>query len=249
MNCNWKFAADNAIGDNYHGITHKSAMLAGHSGGTGTTAAARQRVEGVQRPGFSLVTEYGHGLNADYLDDTAFNWDSPLAYWRHDPEVQRKLGPMRSHVNRSNMNVFPNLFVNSGSRELMLRNPLGPTRMEIWKTTLIDRNASPEAQRLQVRSSNRHFGPAGMFEMDDGENWDQSTFGATMRIGRQHDLNYTMALGFDELRNLDPSAPPVAPTLTNEHCQRWHYRCWADYMAAGDWDDLRAHHARPQGFV
>ena len=40
-------------------------------------------------------------------------------------------------------------------------------------------------------------------------------------------------------KQLDPSAPPLIPTLTNEHCQRWHYRCWADYMAAADWDDLR----------
>ncbi len=248
MNCNWKFAADNAIGDNYHGITHKSAMVAGHSGGTGTTAAARQRVEGVQRPGFSLVTEYGHGLNADYLDDTAFNWDSPLAYWRRDPEVQRRLGPIRGKVNRSNMNVFPNLFVNSGSRELMLRNPLGPTRMEIWKTCLIDRNAPPEVQRMQVRASNRHFGPAGMFEMDDGENWDQSTFGAKMRVARKDDLNYTMGIGEHPVVN-DGDSPPHIDNLVNEHCQLWHYRCWTEYMAARNWPELREHHSRPEGWL
>ena len=247
MDANWKFAADNAIGDNYHGVTHKSAMLAGHAGGNGA-GANRVRQEGVQRPGFSLITEYGHGLNADYLDEASFNWSSPLAYWRKDPEVQRRLGPVRSRVNRSNMNVFPNLFVNSGSRELMLRNPLGPTRMEIWKTTLVDRNAPPEAQKMQIRASNRHFGPAGMFEMDDGENWDQSTFGARMRIGRRDDLNYTMALGLEELQRQD-GVPPLIPTLTNDHCQRWHYRSWADYIAAESWRELRANHSRPEGLL
>jgi phenylpropionate dioxygenase-like ring-hydroxylating dioxygenase large terminal subunit len=246
IDANWKFAADNAIGDNYHGITHKSAMLAGHTGGTGTNVRTAARPEGVQRPGFSLVTEYGHGLNADYLDSSTFNWDSPLAYWRNSAEVQAKLGPVRSKVNRSNMNVFPNLFVNSGSRELMLRNPIGPNRIEIWKTTLVDRNAPPEVQRMQIRSSNRHFGPAGMFEMDDGENWDQSTFGARMHVARKNDLNYSMALGLEYPSSLE-GTPPLIHTLTNEHCQRWHYRCWAEYMAATSWQELRDHHSRPEG--
>ncbi len=246
IDANWKFAADNAIGDNYHGITHKSAMLAGHTGGTGTNARTASRPEGVQRPGFSLMTEYGHGLNADYLDDATFNWDSPLAYWRKNPEAQARLGSLRSKVNRSNMNVFPNLFVNSGSRELMLRNPLGPNRIEIWKTTLVDRNAPPEVQRMQIRSSNRHFGPAGMFEMDDGENWDQSTYGARMHVAQGSDLNYSMALGREILSSLEDS-PPLIHTLTNEYCQRWHYRSWADYMAAASWRELRENHTRPDG--
>jgi hypothetical protein len=73
------------------------------------------------------------------VSESAFNWGSPLASWRKDAEVQRKLGPIRGKVNRSNMNVFPNLFVNSG--------------------------------------------------------------------------------------------------------------CWADYMAAADWDDLRANHSRPEGRI
>lgn len=247
MNCNWKFAADNAIGDMYHGqVAHRSAMLAGHQGATGTgTGGHRRAVIPGRRPGFSMVTAYGHGFNADFINPEAFNWDAPIAYWRKKPEVQERLGPMRSKVNRSNQNVFPNLFVNSGSRELMLRQPLGPDKMEIWKTVLVDKNASPEMQREQARASNRHFGPAGMFEQEDGENWDQSTFGAKGRVARRYDLNYTMGLGHGSVID-DGQSPPRIDILTNEYCQLWMYMCWAEFMTAPSWEHLKQQHLRPE---
>jgi hypothetical protein len=193
-----------------------------------------------------MVTAYGHGFNADFLDSARFDPSSPLAYWRRDPAVQERLGPLRMKVNRSNQNVFPNLFVNSGSRQLMLRNPQGPMRTVMWITTLVDKNASPEIQRAQVQASNRHFGPGGMFEQEDGENWDQSTFGARGKVARRYDLNYSMAVGHGEVV-VDEQSPPRIDVLTNEHCQLWFYRCWAEYMAAESWPALRAHHSRPAG--
>ncbi len=248
MDANWKFAADNAIGDMYHGnITHRSAKLAGHGAGRGidinTPEGRRVALQGLGRPGFTVVTEYGHGFNADYLRND-FDPDAPAAYWRKDPEVQKRMGPLRNRVARANENVFPNLFVNSGSRELMLRNPLGPAKMEIWKTTLVDRNAPPEAVRAQLGNSNRHFGPAGMFEMDDGENWDQSTDGTRGVVARRNDLNYTMALGYGVIVD-DELGPPRVEVAYNEHAQLWMYRCWAEFMAAPSWRHLREHHSRP----
>src|ERR1700733_7194618 len=196
MDANWKFACDNAIGDMYHGHwTHRSAALAGHASGSGTGTGMNPRARGLQRPGFTMVTEYGHGFNADFVNPNQVNFASPLAAWRREENVQRRLGELRGKVNRANMLVFPNLFVNSGSRELMLRNPLGPGRIEICKTTLVDRNAAPQLRRQQIRAANRHFGPAGMFEQDDGENWAQSTLGTESRAALPYDLNYAMGLG------------------------------------------------------
>lgn len=249
MNCNWKFTADNSIGDMYHAnVTHRSAILAGHAQGTGT-----QRSRGVipydnkHRKGITVVTEYGHGLTADFALEGEVDMDSPLAKWRSDPEVQRRLGPTRGRVNRANMNVFPNLFVNSGSRELMLHNPVGPTQMEAWKTTLVDKNAAPEVQRMQVRASNRHFGPAGMFEQDDGENWVQSTAAAGGRVAQRQALNYAMGLGKDDLVEGPNGEPPHVQTLVNEHAQLWLYRCWSEYMTAASWADLKKNHSLPKG--
>jgi hypothetical protein len=141
------------------------------------------------------------------------------------------------------MNVFPNLFVNSGSRDLMLRNPLGANRLEIWKTILVERDALPEVQREYVQASNRHFGPAGMFEQDDGENWEQSTDGAASPFAGDIDLNYSMGVGRDAFV-FEPGAPPRIETLINEHAQLWMYRSWADYMSAASWAEYARDHVR-----
>ena len=251
MDVNWKFAADNAVGDMYHGsVAHRSASMAGHTGAEGSRKLSdggrAMRSGPAQRPGFTVVTKYGHGFNANEINEAEFNWDSPGAYWRKDPEVQKRMGPLRSKVARSNQNVFPNLFVNSGSRELMLRNPLGSMKMEIWKTTLVDRNAPPESQRVQMHGANRHFGPAGMFEQEDGENWDQSTYGAKGIVAQRNDLNYSMGLGHGPVIE-DEQGPPRIEILTNEYAQLWMYRCWAEFMDAPSWKHLREHHLEPIG--
>jgi len=92
------------------------------------------------------------------------------------------------------------------------------------------------------------IGPAGMFEQDDGENWDQSTAGARSNVSQRYDLNYAMALGEDEFVS-DGNGPPRIDSLTNEHAQLWMYECWAEYMDAASWRDLKAHHAVPHGRV
>jgi phenylpropionate dioxygenase-like ring-hydroxylating dioxygenase large terminal subunit len=246
MESNWKFAADNAIGDMYHGaFTHKSAQMAGHKSGTGTTNAKGRTKP---REGVTVVTEYGHGFTASYVSEDV-DLNSPLAAWRKRPELVERLGPLGPRINRANMNIFPNLFVNSGSRELMIRNPLSPTRMEIWKTVLVDRNADPAVIREHVRASNRHFGPAGMFEMDDGENWDQSTTGALAPINQRYALNYSMGLGRGAVEPAADGHPALVRTLYNEHAQLWLYRTWAEFMRAPDWDYLKANHSRPEGVL
>jgi len=254
IDCNWKFASDNAIGDMYHGATsHRSAIMAGHASGTGYTVFGSGSNTLLDRAffrhdnGFTLVTPYGHGLTASYYDEKSMDFSSPLARWRTDADILARMGEKRARTQRANMNVFPNLFVNSGSRELMVRNPLGPGRTEMWKTTLVDRNLSPEAQRMQVRASNRHFGPAGMFEQDDGENWSQSTFGCSTPVAARYPLNYAMGLGHGEVQPATDGTPPLIETLVNEHAQLWMYRCWAQYLTAETWPQLQQDHIEPKG--
>jgi phenylpropionate dioxygenase-like ring-hydroxylating dioxygenase large terminal subunit len=245
MNVNWKFASDNAIGDMYHAFwSHRSAMLSGHGSANGQ--ASLKSLQPSLNNGFTMVTKYGHGFNANFIDESTLDRASPLTAWRFDPAVRARLGSLRGRVNRANMLIWPNLFVNTGSREFMLRNPLGPAKMGIWKTILVDKNASPETQRMAVRASNRHFGPAGMFEQDDGENWDQSTLAAQSVVSQRYDLNYAMALGHGEVVE-DGASPPRIDTLTNENAQLWMYRVWAEFMAAGSWPELRATIEQPRG--
>jgi phenylpropionate dioxygenase-like ring-hydroxylating dioxygenase large terminal subunit len=253
IDCNWKFASDNAIGDMYHGLTsHRSAMMAGHASGTGYSVfgagdAQLDRSLFRRDNGFTLVTAYGHGLTASYTTGKSVDPSSPLARWRTIPAIVERLGPRRIRVQRANMNVFPNLFVNSGSRELILRNPLGRGKTEFWKTTLVDRNLSEEEQRMQVRASNRHFGPAGMFEQDDGENWSLSTAGCASAVEQRYALNYAMGMGHGSLTAGSEGEPPLIEALVNEHAQLWMYRCWGEYLTAETWPELQKNHLHPNG--
>ena len=166
---NWKFAADNAIGDMYHAAwTHRSAMLAGHLGGNGAQSLAQYAPTREQK-GITLLAAYGHGLNADFAEADEVDLGSPLAAWRLDPAVQARL----------EAGAFPGAALEHERVPESLRQQRvarsdgpaskGPGRMEVRKTVLVDRNASEETRRMQIRSSNRHFGPAGMFEQDDGK--------------------------------------------------------------------------------
>ena len=93
------------------------------------------------------------------------------------------------------------------------------------------------------------FGPAGMLEQEDGENWDQSTRGTVGTVAKRYPLNYAMNLGRGEIIE-DELGPPRIDTHVNEHAQLWHYRAWAEWMAADSWADLKANHTRvPSGNV
>lgn len=256
MHGNWKFAADNN-GDMYHGpTTHRSGLMAGHKGGSGTLNE-HHGTEGLSRAmtmfrnegGFTVLGEYGHGMNANYVDEAILDRTTPLTAWRDDPEVMKKMGPLGSRIQRGNIHVFPNLFVNFGSRDIMLRNPIGPDKMEIYKFVLVDKAAKPEVQRMQMQNSNRHFGPGGVFEQDDGENWDQSTVGCEPPMAQNYDLHYAMGLGKGKLIPATDEHPTYIESLMNEHVQLWLYRSWSEFMAAADWKELRETHSRLEGVV
>lgn len=250
MGSNWKFPSDNSIGDMYHApFTHRSALMAGHAGGTGAAKKASflNPVDRVGNDGLTVVTEYGHGLTASFISEQQLDLSSPMSKWRQRPQVKERLGDLGARVSRANMNVFPNLFVNSGSREVAVHNPLSATSTEAWKIILVDKNADPDVIRKQVQASNRHFGPAGVFEQDDTENWEQCTLSAVPPMARRYPLHYAMGLGTGEVRLNEPGMPPHVRSLFNEHSQLWFYRCWADYMSAKSWETLKQNHQRPAG--
>ena len=91
---------------------------------------------------------------------------------------------------------------------------------------------------MAMKFMTHSFGPAGMLEQDDGENWTYSTKASIGRESRRSPHNLQMALGEDEMLQ-DPSGQKSIETVVNEHAQRWHYRCWLDWMQAESWDELK----------
>ena len=245
IGCNWKFAADNGVGDNAHAmVTHRSALMA--------IAKLRGRPAHItfeQEPGFTLLAEYGHGANcktgvaASTLEKGALQLriDPVFERWRNDSAIVEKLDPQQRAILRYNANVFPNLHIND--RLFVVRNPMGPAMTEFRMIALYDTSGPPEMQAVEKRLAFQKFGPSGFYEQEDGENWDQSTAGASIEALASYDLHYGMGAGTEEF--VRDGGPVRIESMVNEHAQRWFYGFWADALAASDWTDLRRNHRRP----
>ena len=229
VNCNWKFAADNFIGDNYHAATtHKSAKTAGHHSELATG--------GYGRSGFSVTTPEGHGFNVQLRageNDGQAVAAGPRHVYRREMigETEALLGRFRAReVERFNCTIFPNLSVSSSTAMLHVWHPRGPLKTEIWLYTLTDKNAPPEVKNDLRLAAQRHFSPSGLFEQDDMENWEQSTLASRGAVARRYPLNYQMGLGHERPVS-DGTAPDRFEGLVNEINQRGFYRRWAELMA------------------
>jgi len=236
IGCNWKMAVDNLF-DWYHpDLTHASAMLL-----PGLIPLREDMPEEAMLPSnkiehLVMLGEYGHAISGPgqvmpFGDDT----------WRERPEAQQELGPV-GIKSRGHPNIFPNLWVATDGTQLSLRLPKGPFKTEIWWFTLLDKNLSKEKWEVGRQTAIHIFGPAGLLEQEDGENWDQSTRGTRGVIARRYPLNFSLGLGHGEVLR-DDSSPGHIWTKVNEHAQFWTYRAWAEWLAAESWQELKQRHS------
>ena len=244
MHCNWKFPSDNIVGDNYHGnITHLSAAKAGHS--TENRNKEDRAIDAWGRKGLTMSTEYGHGFNValrNEADRSPTASPSLAAYYEETASVmEQRLGKLRARdIIRYNLTILPNFSVNSSSGTIHVWHPKGPEKIEVWQYTLMDQAAPPEAKNAFRLSSLHHFGPGGLFEQDDGENWEQSTLGTRGAVARRYPFHYAMGMGHEEWVPADADAPGRLNELVTEHTQRNFYRAWAELMTGASWDELAA---------
>lgn len=263
VECNWKLAVDNLY-DWYHvGVTHRSAMRVGF-----VQASAMQPNQQMV-----MLGEYGHAISGpgiseeqqqviDGLDDAERTRLDGL------PAVERaKLGPRiteRRPIRHAHMkevlgpvgvramghpNIFPNLWISTRALQLSLRIPRGPLKTEVWWFSFVPRSFTEQQRRMAMKFMTHSFGPAGLFEQDDGENWAHATRAALGPQSRTQPQNLQMGLGEDTVIE-HSSGQKYIETNVNEHAQRWHYRCWQDWMKAPTWSDLiRDRTAVPTGRV
>jgi phenylpropionate dioxygenase-like ring-hydroxylating dioxygenase large terminal subunit len=226
MPCNWKFPAENFGGDAYHvNWSHRSAVTTGFSvGSTASPASGNKAVS----PG------QGHGLICIGAD--AYG-DAPLpeiqAYEREiRPEVEARLGPRAKLINPIVGTVFPNFSVLRGtSRTLRVWQPRGPDKTEIWSWVVVDKAAPPEVKRAFRLSGVRGFSPAGTFEQDDMDNWQECTQTCRGIMSRRVPVNTQMGLGHERF---DPALGAWASDYGfSESNHREFYRRWAELMANG----------------
>jgi hypothetical protein len=115
-------------------------------------------------------------------------------------------------------------------------HPRGPERTEIWSWLLLDKTAPDEIKNVFRRDYIRTFGPGGIFEQDDMDNWGQTSASGRGWISRQHFMNLQMGLGHEiHDENLPGLLGHGAYTEVN---QRAMYARWAEMIGAEDWSKI-----------
>jgi phenylpropionate dioxygenase-like ring-hydroxylating dioxygenase large terminal subunit len=254
IDCNWKIAVDNLF-DWYHvAYSHASANTAGFLDIAKILHPKNQMV---------MLGEYGHAIGGPALPTAVVDQISPLsdderdAMSRAQPDysfrVRRRqadaqMGPtgVRSH---GHPNIFPNLWITMSGMQMCLRIPRGPDRTELWWHTFVPKDVPEPLRRAMIGQANHIFGPAGMLEQDDGENWSQATRSSRGVASRRLGHHIQMGLGHGEVA-AGGNGERYVEGLISEHGQRWLWRAWTEWMAAGDWAELKAAHSpAPAGTV
>ena len=252
IDCNWKFAVDNLF-DWYHPqVTHASAFQPGVFGGPGGGGEVDIDMSGVEMQSGNelsvpatnitgtkfdqvvVLGEYGHAIGGPTASSPG---DAGMGGgWRQTPEALATLGPAGLNV-AGHPSIFPSTWVTVTS-ELSLRIPRSPTSTEIWWFGFVDRNLPTEVREFIVGLQTRLFGPAGVLEQDDGENWSQATM-QTHGVGSRR-VKQLVNMGLGRGKVVKEHGLARIEGLTSEYGQLWTYHSWAQWMKGLSWDQLRS---------
>lgn len=256
IGANWKLAVDNLF-DWYHGeMSHASAMMAGVMADPNGGPLSNEAREAILAPMSHRVVlgDYGHAIGGPRL--TPEYWEAYEAGkltkqgvargvrnddWRKRPEVLAEVGEVGRDI-RGHPNIFPNMWL-ANNGQICMRMPKGHGQCELWWFTFVPEEFTEAERRGRIAGANHAFGPAGLLEQDDGENWDQSTRGTRGIVARRHPLNFQMNLGQGEVTRPE-NGPSFIDGPMNENAQMWTWRAWAEWMDAENWAALRQNHTR-----
>ncbi len=250
IGCNWKLAVDNLF-DWYHpGLSHASALQSGmFTPPPNVPPEVAEKTKKVMAELNKLSSrhvvalgEYGHAIGGPAVVPELDFGDINPAFketWRDTSEGQAILGAL-GRKTRGHPNIFPNSLITNN--QLSRRIPKGPHATEIWWFTFVDKNQAPELKMMARGMSNHIFGPAGMLEQDDGENWGESTKGTKGLASRQYPIHFAMNIGRGET-NTEIEGAAYIQTHVSEHAQLWTYCAWSEWMAAESWAELERNHS------
>ena len=246
---NWKFPAENFIGDRYHNISHRSVDLVGIGpSGTGrrdTNERVRSRLLDVCFP------ERGHGTlmalrPADAPISDSYQ-QSPIIseYFRWAEEERKRRTGDLWRLLAGPATVFPNMsYLPRQPRSIAVWNPRSVGKTEAWRWFLVDRAAPAEVKDFLRQYYIRYSGPSGLTEQDDMENWNYAHAASRGVIARRHAYNYELGMGLgnpnfeDNARKLPGSTLDTPGVTAAADPARAFYGRWAEFMEADSWDEL-----------
>jgi 3-phenylpropionate/trans-cinnamate dioxygenase alpha subunit len=229
---NWKLAAEQFATDWYHvNMSHASALMVLSPTGRGPKADI------VNTPGRQYSDQHGNGAGFPTHPRSRFDAQPVHEYYDY-ARLRQRLGDARVEgpMTTGHATVFPNFSYLPVNGSIRVWHPKGPDEMEVWAWTVLDRSMPEEVRNAQRLYNLRTFGPSGIFEQDDGENW--SEIQAISHGWRTNSvpLNYQMGIGSERD---DGRHPGSTSELYSDSAGRRFYARWAELMNTPAWHEVK----------
>jgi PAH dioxygenase large subunit len=247
----WKTAADNFAGDDYHTFyLHRSTVE------TGVLAGPQGSDHSEYLKGHHIQAGNGHALSCFLLPeevDEPFHLGYPAEY--HGLFGPDHVGPdvhaIAPRLIGGVGTVFPNFSflsfpfaptpsTDAGETSTMtvrVWQPVAPGELEVWTWILCPKGVTPAYREQTYRATLATFSASGMLEQDDAEPWIAMSRTARSSYARKLDmkLNYQMGLAGAGASQRDDAfpGPGVAyyPVL-EEGVHRGFHRRWAQFLGS-----------------
>lgn len=230
---NWKLAAEQFATDWYHvTMSHASALMVLSPTGKGP------KKQIVERTGRQYTDDRGNGAGFPVHPKNRFDAQPVHEYYDYDALRERLseeqvTGPMTN----GHATVFPNFSYLPVIGTVRVWHPKGPNKMEVWSWTIVDKEMPDDVAQAQRLYNLRTFGPSGIFEQDDGENWSECQSNAGAFMVSNTPLNYQMGLG--DLKERE-GYPGKTSELYSDEAGRSFYRRWSELMNSPAWHENKA---------
>jgi phenylpropionate dioxygenase-like ring-hydroxylating dioxygenase large terminal subunit len=235
IDCNWKFAAEQFASDNYHTeISHGSAAQAMFGGPKG----AQEAFKGFWSPLGRQVGSNGHGTGFVLSAGPAFHPKVSEVYQASEEYAVSALGEFRAkNLRGGHCTVFPNFSCLPGIGTARVWHPRGPHQVEVWAWHFLPVQAPDEAKQAWRVSTLRTFSSAGLFEQDDGENWNEVQKVLRGYVARQQMFNAQMGLGHVSTSDMDLPGSVLYRAI-GEEAARGLYRRWSQMVSGQPWSAM-----------
>jgi len=161
------------------------------------------------------------------------------------PLIEQTLDPLQLEIARNHSfsvgTVFPNLsfmqvMVQGDLRSpptpflsFRLWQPTGPGTTKVWSWLLVEKEADPAYRKATYEAYVRTFGPSGIFEQDDMENWEECTRMNKGAIAQRYNMHHGMAV------HLPPDTDFIGPGTAwagsyGERTQLCFYYEWKNWL-------------------
>lgn len=235
VHSNWKFATDNFTGDNFHLYTaHGFAAELG------------------MMPPDPMSLAYGNLVHVQGGHVLHIVPGPPIPQFEYfglpmelRPEIDRTLNPTQLELVKNHMVSVGTVFPNLSYLQVMIQGDMqsppvpflsfrmwqstGPKTTKVWSWVVVEKDAPEDFKRASYETYVRTFGPSGLYEQDDMENWEECTRVNSGKVAQRHNLHHGMAV------HLDPDESFVGPGTAwpgsyGEKTQLCFYDEWKRWM-------------------